>query len=141
MPDNSEPKGAMETPSAEDMPTVKDRPVLLASVIVMGVLLVVGFVVVFGTIIYRVMQSPDAAAPVAVRGQFDPVDVTVADGTSVVSTTFTEDRLSIVTMSRGSLEVIIVDTKRGAELGRVRLIGDGVTQNLAEPPAAEGAAE
>lgn len=142
MPDNSEPNGAMETPSDSEtgpvtqMEAVKERPVLFASVIVMGVLIVIGLIVVFGTIIYRLSSSPDpAAAPV--RGQFGSVDVPVAEGTAVVRTTFIEDRLSIVTTNEGVLEVIIVDTKRGVELGRVRLVADGAPSGSVEPPAAE----
>jgi len=142
MPDNSEPNGAMETPSDSEtgavtqMEAVKERPVLFASVIVMGVLIVIGLIVVFGTIIYRLSSSPDPAS-VPVRGQFGSVDVPVAEGTAVVRTTFIEDRLSIVTTNEGVLEVIIVDTKRGVELGRVRLVADGAASGSVEPPAAE----
>ena len=142
MPDNSEPNGAMETPSDSEtgavtqMEAVKERPVLLASVIVMGVLIVIGLIVVFGTVIYRLSSSPDPAS-VPVRGQFGSVDVPVAEGTAVVRTTFIEDRLSIVTTNEGVLEVIIVDTKRGVELGRVRLVADGAASGSVEPPAAE----
>ncbi len=112
---------------------------LLASVIVMGVLLIIGFVVVFGTIIYRVMNSPEAA-PVAVRGQFGTVDVRVPDGTTLLGTTLIEDRLSIVTSSQGIAEVILIDTKRGVELGRVRLVSDGSAADAARgiaPPQAD----
>jgi hypothetical protein len=142
MPDNSEPNGAMETPSdgetgaVTQMEAVKERPVLFASVIVMGVLIVIGLIVVFGTIIYRLSSSPDPAT-VPVRGQFGSVDVPVAEGTAVVRTTFIEDRLSIVTTNEGVLEVIIIDTKRGVELGRVRLVADEALSGSAEPPAAE----
>ncbi len=118
------------------MGAAKERPVLLASVILMGVLIVIGLIVVFGTIIYRVSSSPDpATAPV--KGQFGSVDVPVAEGTAVVRTTFIEDRLSIVTTNEGVLEVIIIDTKRGVELGRVRLTADGGSSVPAAPPAAE----
>ncbi|MEQ9143542.1 MAG: hypothetical protein RLO08_04210 [Parvibaculaceae bacterium] len=139
MPDNSQTADSLETPSGADAASVKDRPVLLASVIVMGVLLIIGFVVVFGTIIYRVMNSPEAA-PVAVRGQFGTVDVRVPDGTTLLGTTLIEDRLSIVTSSQGIAEVILIDTKRGVELGRVRLVSDGSAADAARgiaPPQAD----
>lgn len=148
MPDNSEPNGAMETPSVTEkgadsetgavtqMEAVKERPILFASVIVMGVLIVIGLIVVFGTIIYRLSSSPDPATT-PVRGQFGSVDVPVAEGTAVVRTTFIEDRLSIVTTNEGVLEVIIVDTKRGVELGRVRLVADGASSGAVAPPPSE----
>ncbi len=125
----------METTPVSEMEAVKERPVLLASVIVMGVLIVIGLIVVFGTIIYRLSSSPDPA-PSAVRGQFGTVEVPVAEGTGVMRTTFIEDRLSIVTTNEGVLEVIIIDTKRGVELGRVRLVADEAS-GAAEVPAAE----
>jgi hypothetical protein len=106
------------------MAAVKERPILLASVIVMGVMIVIGIVVVFGTIIYRLTATPDEASVAAARGQFGAVNVAVSDGTSLLGTTFIEDRLSIVTSSNGVAEVIIIDTKRGFELGRVRLVPD-----------------
>ncbi len=113
---------------------MKERPVLLASVIVMGVLLLIGFIVIFGTIVYRVVSSPDPVEA-SVRGQFGSVDVSVANGTSLLGTTFIEDRLSIVTSSEGIAEVIIIDTKRGIELGRVRLVPQSVDANEAAVPA------
>lgn len=118
------------------MEAVKERPVLLASVIVMGVLIVIGIIVVFGTIIYRLSSSSDPATTV-VRGQFGTVDVPVVEGSAVVRTTFIEDRLSIVTTNEGVLEVIIIDTKRGVELGRVRLIADEAPSGAVAPPVAE----
>lgn len=126
MPDNSETVDGLETSLPSPTEPVKNRPVLLAFVIVTGVLLVVGFIAVFGTIVYRVVNS---AEPVdaAVRGQFGSVDVSVADGTSLLGTTFIEDRLSIVTNSEGITEVIIIDTKRGVELGRVRLVPNSMS--------------
>lgn len=126
----------MESPSAAQMAAVKERPVLLASVIVMGALIVIGVVVVFGTIIYRLTASPDEATVAAARGQFGAINVAVPDGTSLLGTTFIEDRLSIVTSSNGVAEVIIVDTKRGYELGRVRLIPDGTTTSPVAPAEA-----
>ncbi len=126
----------METPSVTQMEAVRERPVLFASVIVMGVLIVIGLIVVFGTIIYRLSSSPDAASA-PIRGQFGTVDVPVMQGTAVVRTTFIEDRLSIVTTNEGVLEVIIIDTKRGVELGRVRLIADEAGPTAASPPDAE----
>jgi len=119
------------------MDEVKARPVLFASVIIMGVLIVVGLIVVVGTIIYRLSATPDAASIAAARGQFGTVDVAVAEGTSVVRTAFLEDRLSIVTTKDGVLEVIIIDTKRGVELGRVRLLADAPISGELVPPAAE----
>lgn len=118
---------------------MKDRPVLLASVIVMGVLLLIGFIVIFSTIVYRVVSSPDPVE-VSVRGQFGAVDVPVAHGTALLGTSFIEDRLSIVTSSDGIAEVIIIDTKRGIELGRVRLVPQSGDANEAAVPAgnAEG---
>jgi len=116
------------------MDAMKDRPVLLATVIVMGVLLLIGFVVIFSTIVYRVVSSPDPVE-VSVRGQFGSVDVSVATGTSLLGTTFIEDRLSIVTSSEGIAEVIIIDTKRGIELGRVRLVPHSVDASEAGVPA------
>lgn len=127
MPDHSETDDSMESPSSAQMAAVKERPVLLASVIVMAALIVIGIIVVFGTIIYRVTASPDEATVAAARGQFGAINVAVPDGTSLLGTTFIEDRLSIVTSSNGVAEVIIVDTKRGYELGRVRLVPEGVS--------------
>ena len=121
-------------PLPSQMDAMKDRPVLLASVIVMGVLLVIGFLGVFSTIVYRVVSSPDPVE-VSVRGQFGSVDVSVANGTSLLGTTFIEDRLSIVTSSEGVAEVIIIDTKRGIELGRVRLVPQSVDANEVAAPA------
>jgi hypothetical protein len=118
------------------MEAVKERPILFASVIIMGVMIVVGLIVVVGTIIYRLNATPDAATVAAARGQFGTVDVPVMQGTAVVRTAFLEDRLSIVTTNDGVLEVIIIDTKRGVELGRVRLIADlPVASEIAPPPA------
>jgi len=119
------------------MDEVKARPILFASVIIMGVMIVIGLIVVVGTIIYRLNATPDPAIVAAARGQFGTVDVAVAPGTSVVRTAFLEDRLSIVTTNEGVLEVIIIDTKHGVELGRVRLLaGEAVSGELV-PPAAE----
>ncbi len=118
---------SLETSPPTAMDAMKGRPVLLASVIVMGVLLVIGFMAVFSTIVYRVVSSSDpietsVQGQVGVRGQFGTINVPVADGTSLLGTTFVDDRLSIVTSSNGIAEVIIMDTKRGIELGRVRLV-------------------
>lgn len=116
------------------MAAVRERPVLFASVIVMGVMLVVGLFVVFGTIIYRLTSTPDEAAVATARGQFGAINVGVADGTSLLGTTFIEDRLSIVTSSNGVAEVIIIDTKRGYELGRVRLVPETIVNTPGDTP-------
>lgn len=134
MPDHTESEAQMES----EQPTVQDRPVLLAAVIIMGVLLVIGFVLVFGTIIYRLSSGGDEETVRLERGQFGQVDVSVAGGTSLLGTTFIEDRLAILTNHEGTAEVIIVDTKRGLELGRVRLVAEGqgaVSTPVAPPPA------
>lgn len=129
----------METASGDQsgdlahVPTVKDRPILLASVIIMGVLIVLGLIVVFGTIIYRVTSGSSDAARGPVKGVFGAVDVPVAGGSNLLSTTIEEDRLSIVTAHDGIVEVILFDTKRGVELGRVRLVSDGTAPAVVAP--------
>ena len=127
MPDNSEVEEHMETASGDPVhvPTVKDRPILLASVIIMGVLIVLGLIVVFGTIIYRVTSGASDAPRGPVKGVFGAVDVPVAPQTELLSTELVEDKLSIVTRQDGRVDVIVFDTKRGVELGRVRLVPEG----------------
>ncbi|MEQ9518154.1 MAG: hypothetical protein RLN89_01815 [Parvibaculum sp.] len=128
MQDNSEVEEQMETATSDmaPVPTVKDRPILLASVIIMGVLIVLGFIVVFGTIIYRVTSGSSDVARGPIKGVFGAVDVPVAPGANLLGTTLVDDKLSIVTAHDGIVEVILFDTKRGVELGRVRLVSDGV---------------
>lgn len=91
----------------------------------MGVLLILGFAVVFGTIIYRVVSpGDDGGAPVPARGTFGDVDISLPTGASIISTEISGERALVRTRAEtGEEALIILDLRRGRELGRFRLTG------------------
>jgi hypothetical protein len=99
---------------------------LKTAVVIMGVLLIVGFIIVFGTIIYRVVapgdEAGDAAAP---RGVYGAVDVALPAGAAIVSTGVSGDRAVVrIRAGDGTESLVVLDLRRGHELGRFRLTGE-----------------
>lgn len=94
---------------------------LLSVVIVLGVLLVLGLVVVVGTIIKR-LNSPEAAEAAAKskRG-FNEVVVKVPAGAQLVGTQTTADRLVLRLKDADGDMLLLMDVRKGLELGRIRL--------------------
>lgn len=94
---------------------------LLITVIVLGVLLVLGFVAVFGTITYRVMDDEGLAAQTSARQGFGTSEVLIDPQAQVRSVTLADGRLAIHVIAGDHDDIILIDAKRGHELGRVRV--------------------
>ena len=97
---------------------------LKTAVIVMGVLLVVGFVVVFSTIIYRTVNLGDGVSGAASEGAAAGYErnVTLPAGARIEQVTADNDRLLVeVVEAEGARLLVVLDARRGREIGRFRL--------------------
>ncbi|MES1990576.1 MAG: hypothetical protein V4441_06460 [Pseudomonadota bacterium] len=106
----------LETPPAPRMMVLK------VAVTVMGVLLLAGFALVVTTIVKRASDpAAMSARVVGPGGQFGLSDVAIEKGDVVRSVTLNEDRAAVHVAGAGGDEIIILNVKSGAELGRFRL--------------------
>lgn len=97
---------------------------LKTAVIVMGILLVVGFILVFSTIIYRTVNlGDDEGAPgVATTAKGYDRAIALPAGAQVQRVTPDSDRLLVeVVQADGVRMLIVLDARRGREIGRFRL--------------------
>lgn len=114
MPEDTVPPSEMEIPPAPRMAVLK------GAVIVMGILLVAGFGLVIATIVNRA-SHPTAASSVGPGGRFGISDINIERGDRVRTLTMNEGRLVIHIAGEKGEEIIVVNVKTGAELGRFRL--------------------
>ncbi|HEY4343434.1 MAG TPA: hypothetical protein VGN05_03735 [Parvibaculum sp.] len=115
MPEDTVPPSEMEIPPAPRMVVLK------VAVIVMGVLLLAGFGLVVATIVNRA-SHPSTAAVVGPGGRFGVSEINVDPGDRVRTLTMNEDRMAIHIAGEKGEEIVIVNVKTGAELGRFRLL-------------------
>lgn len=93
---------------------------LKAAVYIMGVLLVAGTIFLIVAIAWRAAQLPAAGG----RG-FAELAVGVGRGAVVTSMELAGDRLAVAVEAEGGPEIIVIDVRRGAVVGRVRLKAGG----------------
>ena len=110
----------MEMPPSSDGKEPR-MVVLKVAVVIMGVLLVAGFALVIGTIVKRASSPAPVVSAIGPGGRFGVSEVHVAPGEKVRNILMSEDRLAIHIGSDKSEEIVIVNAKTGAELGRIRL--------------------
>lgn len=115
MPEDTVPPSEMEIPPAPRMAVLK------GAVIVMGILLVAGFGLVVTTIVKRASNPQSAVTQVGPGGRFGLSEINVDAGDHVRTLTMNEDRMAIHIAGEKGEEIIIVNVKTGAELGRFRL--------------------
>src|SRR5690606_24330225 len=94
--------------------------------VTMGLILVAGIIFVAVVAMKRASQPAATEPRVGIGGRFGVSDIHVAPGESVKSLVMADDRIAIhtVTTKQGAAaqeEIIIVSTKTGVELGRIRL--------------------
>ena len=105
---------------ASDAPPPNPR-FLKGLVIVMGVLLVVGFIVVFATIIYRAVNLPSSKSSSSAGGGFGELSIPVPPDARVERMVINGNRLHVQTTSASGDQILVMDTRTGAFLGRVLL--------------------
>lgn len=108
-------------PSEMEIPPAPRMVVLKVAVIVMGVLLVAGFGLVIATIVNRA-SHPTAASAIGPGGRFGVSEINIAPGDRVRTLTMNDDRMAIHIAGEKGEEIVIVNVKTGAELGRFRLL-------------------
>ncbi len=100
---------------------VKNPRFLKGLVIVLGILLIGGFVIVFSTIIYRAVNLPESKSGYSGTTGFDVLDVPVPAGAAVTAMELDGARLAVHVRSDKGEEILIVDSRQGRLLGRIRL--------------------
>ena len=103
-------------------PLADNIGLLKGAVYTMGVMLVVGTIVLIAGIIWKASQLPSGT--VASAGGFEALEIPVPAGTAVRSVAIDGDRMA-VTLQGDRDEIIIVDLRRGAVLGRIGLTAEG----------------
>jgi len=109
--------------AGSEIPEVKVSPILKWSIIIMTTLIVVILTVIISTIIYRAVKSDDGGNVKAnsARG-FGIVDLDVSKGAKIDDVKLDGRKMTIViNNSSGGDEVVIIDVRNGAVLGRIRL--------------------
>ncbi len=108
-----------------EIPEVKVSPILKWSIIIMTTLIVVILAVIISTIIYRVVKSDDGGnAKVNPARGFGTVDLDVSKGAKINDVKLDGRKMTIViNNSSGGDEVVIIDVRSGAVVGRIRLKG------------------
>jgi len=106
-----------------EIPEVKVSPILKWSIIIMTTLIVVILVVIISTIIYRAVKSDDSGnVKVNSAGGFGTVDLDVPKGAKIDDVKLDGRKMTIViNNSSGGDEIVIIDVRNGAVLGRIRL--------------------
>lgn len=115
MPEDTASSAEMEIPPAPRMLVLK------IAVTVMGVLLVAGFGLVVATIVSRASNPQAATRVIGPGGQFGVSDIHIDKGDIVRSVNLNEDRMAIHIAGSQGEDIIIVNVKTGAELGRFQL--------------------
>lgn len=115
MPEDTASSPEMEIPPAPRMLVLK------IAVSVMGILLVAGFGLVVATIVSRASNPQAATRVIGPGGQFGVNDIHIDKGDIVRSVNLNEDRMAIHIAGSQGEDIIIVNVKTGAELGRFQL--------------------
>jgi hypothetical protein len=89
---------------------------LEAAVYIMGGLLVLMLVILLGGIGWKLMRRAPAEPP-----QLQLIDVATPEGASVGGMTLDGDRLAVQVITGAGHEIIVVDTRKGTILSRIRL--------------------
>lgn len=123
MPENTATPASVERPKPPLSNGVKAAIMLLVT---MGLILVAGIIFVAVVVMKRASQPAAVEPRVGIGGRFGVSDIHVAPGESVKSLVMADDRIAIhtVTTKQGAAaqeEIIIVSTRTGVELGRIRL--------------------
>ncbi len=100
---------------------VKNPRFLKGLVIFLGVLLIGGFVVVFSTIIYRAVNLPESKTGYSGAPGFEDMTIAIPVGATITSMELDGARLAVQVRSDSGEEILIVDTRQGRVLGRIRL--------------------
>jgi hypothetical protein len=103
-------------------PLARHVGLLKAAVTIMGVLLVLGTILLVAAIVWKASRLPESSA--AGAGSFDAFDIAVPPGGTVHAIAIDGDRMA-VTLQGDRDEIIIVDLRRGAVLGRIGLTAEG----------------
>ncbi len=113
----------------QNPPPASRVKILLTVVIVLGILLFAGFAVVVGTIIKRLNDAPPAIEKIekAARGQkhefaegYEHI-VAVPKGAGLVNVHHARGRLILQLKDAEGDFIVLVDMRKGTELGRIRL--------------------
>ncbi len=106
-----------------EIPEVKVSPILKWSIIIMTTLIVIILAVIISTIIYRSVKSDDSGnVKVNSARGFGIVDLDVSQGAKINDVKLDGRKITIViNNSSGGDEVVIIDVRSGAVLGRIRL--------------------
>lgn len=116
------PQDTQNTPQEETQTEhPKKAKTLLIVVIIQGVLLLGGFAVVVGTIIKRLNNPASVAATIKAKNGFGEVVVRVPLGAKLVGTQTTADRLVLRLTDHAGDMLLLMDVRKGVELGRIRL--------------------
>lgn len=107
---------AQSQPSAPEEPPQPGLKFLETAVYIMGGLLVLMLVVLIGGIAWKALRRPSAEPPAT-----NLVDVPLSAGTSVGTMTLDGDRLAVQTAGNGQTEIIVIDTRKGLLISRIRL--------------------
>jgi len=102
----------------------RGQRILKFAVVIMGIMLVVGFMVVVGTIAYRAVklsQADPSITDAPDKHGFSRLDVDVAPDTLISQIELDGNRMAVHVTKNAADEILIIDIKRGALLGRVRL--------------------
>ncbi|MEG9862160.1 MAG: hypothetical protein V6Z81_06625 [Parvularculales bacterium] len=126
MTDNTPPQPSLEETSPQagqdegyDGAAPPSTRVLKAVVIVLGLLLIAGFGLVATTIIYRLTVEPESATSVPPKGLWGVESIPLPPGGKVEDMILEGDRLVVRVATRGGgAEIIIMDIRRGHEIGR-----------------------
>ena len=109
--------------TGSEIPIVKVSPILKWAIIIMSTLIVVILTVIVSTIIYRAVKSGDGGARKSSSTQgFGIVDLDVSQGAKIADTKLDGRKLTVIINSKtGGDEVVIIDVRSGAIVGRIRL--------------------
>jgi len=115
--------GNSEPDTGSEIPDVKVSPILKWSIIIMSTLIVVILMVIISTIIYRAVKPDDGGrGKVSSVQGFGTVDLGVSKGAKISDVKLDGKKMTIVINNgSGSDEVVIIDVRSGAVLGRIRL--------------------
>lgn len=107
------------------MPDPRNVRVLKIIVIVLGVLIVLAILVIFATIAYRAANPGDGGAAAPRDGAPPELAIPLAEGATVARIALDGPRMAIHITNGGDDEIVVVDTRRGTVLSRIRLDGAG----------------
>lgn len=109
--------------TGSEIPIVKVSPILKWAIIIMSTLIVVILTVIVSTIIYRAVKSGDGGSRKSSSTQgFGIVDLDVSQGAKIADTKLDGRKLTVIINSKtGGDEVVIIDVRSGAIVGRIRL--------------------